>query len=427
MQYTLLTIIIAIKMFVFARVSLRGSSYIFKLFETYMDIGTPSYTTTQMWVLKYGLYLLNKKKEKRDDWILVLDHTIEFGKKKCLVIIGIPRELLLEKNIKVQHKDFTLLDISITENADGNSVKERIIKIEKEIGTPIQFVCDGGGNLQKGIDEFIKGSENEGIHKTYDVTHKASLILKHLLEKDERWLEFTTNITNTKRSILHTALAFMSPPKPKEKSRWLNIEPFVKWAENALLQAEEEMNKEAKEKYKLKLKWVNDFQKDIKIWREMIDILKVMMCEIKKNGLSKKVAKTIIEEIENINFEHQNPKKMSAEITKYLNEETKNLNGTYLGCSDIIESIFGRYKNFSAKTPMKEVGKALLVIPIFTSDMATNDIKLAMETITEKQVKIWFKKNIGESLVSKRKIFCNLIKTKEKYGEKYYDNLDECA
>ncbi len=427
MQYTLLTIIIAIKMFVFARVSLRGSSYIFTLFETYMDIGTPSYTTTQMWVLKYGLYLLNKKKEKRDDWILVLDHTIEFGKKKCLVIIGVPRELLLEKNIKVQHKDFTLLDISITENADGNSVKERIIEIEKEIGTPIQFVCDGGGNLQKGIDEFIKDSENENIHKTYDVTHKASLILKHLLEKDERWLEFTTNITSTKRSILHTALAFMSPPKPKEKSRWLNIEPFVKWAENALLQAEEEMDKEAKDKYKLKIKWVNDFQEDIKIWREMIDMLKVMMCEIKKNGLSKKVAKTIIDKIESINFEHQNSKKMSAEITKYLNDETKNLNGTYLGCSDIIESIFGRYKNFSAKTPMKEVGKALLVIPIFTSDMATNDIKLAMETITEKEVKIWFKKNIGESLVSKRKIFCNLSKTKEKYGEKYYDNLDECA
>jgi hypothetical protein len=281
--------------------------------------------------------------------------------------------------------------------------------------------------LQKGIDEFIKESENEDIHKTYDVTHKASLILKHILEKDERWLEFTTNITKTKRSILHTALAFMSPPKPKEKSRWLNMEPFVKWAENALLQAEEEMNKEAKDKYKLKIKWVNDFQEDIKIWREMIDMLKVMMCEIKKNGLSKKVAKKIIDKIESSNFEHQNTKKMSSQITKYLNEETKNLNGTYLGCSDIIESIFGRYKNFSAKTPMKEVGKALLVIPIFTSDMDTNDIKLAMESITEEQVKIWFKENIGESLVSKRKIFCNLNKTKKKYREEIYEVLDECA
>jgi hypothetical protein len=94
---------------------------------------------------------------------------------------------------------------------------------------------------------------------------------------------------------------------------------------------------------------------------------------------------------------------------------------------DIIESIFGRYKNFSAKTPMKEVGKALLVIPIFTSDMDTNDIKLAMESITEEQVKIWFKENIGESLVSKRKIFCNLNKIKKKYREEISENLDECA
>ena len=40
-----------------------------------------------------------------------------------------------------------------------------------------------------------------------------------------------------------------------------------------------------------------------------------------------------------------------------------------LGCSDIIESIIGKYKSFSAKTPMKEIGKTVLTIPVFTTDI----------------------------------------------------------
>lgn len=427
MHYSLLTIIIAIKIIIFSRTSLRGSNYIFSLFEPYMNTGTPSYITTQMWVLKYGLYLLNNKKEKRDDWILILDHTIEFGKKKCLVIIGIPREKLLNNKMKIKHKDFTVLDIDITEKADFESVKSRVEKLEQEIGTPIQFVCDGGSNLQKGLREFIEARDKQQIIKTYDVTHKASIILKSFLETNERWLEFSSKVTETKSSVLHTIIAFMVPPKPKEKSRWLNIEPFVKWAENALLQSEEEMNEEAKEKYNSKILWIKEFKNDMQEWRMMIDMLNIMMFEIKNEGLSKKTANNIITQVDSLNLESNNLTIMRSKIIEFVTKETKELDGAFLGCSDIIESIFGRYKKFSSKTPMKEVGKALLTIPIFTSDVEPNEVKLAMESITENDIKVWLNKNIGSSLISKRKKFYSLKKNVGKVGEEKLDIFKQSA
>ena len=186
----------------------------------------------------------------------------------------------------------------------------------------------------------------------------------------------------------------MAPPKPKEKSRWLNLEEFVKWAENALLQAEEIMNEEATNKYKNKVSWVKDFAEDMKEWRSMLNIINLLMKEIKQNGLSNHTLSIVSEKMAKIELTSQNLKKMKNDILNYIIEQSKDLNGIYLGTSDIIESMFGRYKNFSAKTPMKEVGKAVLTMPIFTSDINHAEVEEAMETITEQKVKDWLKKNM---------------------------------
>jgi len=82
---------------------------------------------------------------------------------------------------------------------------------------------------------------------------------------------------------------------------------------------------------------------------------------------------------------------------------------TLLGTSDIIESIFGKYKIFSAKTPIKEISKSILTIPILTSEVTTEEVKKAMETITSEKLSEWARNNIGESIFSKRKQIFNQL------------------
>ena len=76
------------------------------------------------------------------------------------------------------------------------------------------------------------------------------------------------------------------------------------------------------------------------------------------------------------------------EALVYLEKECAGISGAYPGCSDVIESVLGKYKTFSAKSPMKEVGKAVLTIPIFTSTVDHNEVKIAMESISSKDLKI---------------------------------------
>ena len=107
---------------------------------------------------------------------------------------------------------------------------------------------------------------------------------------------------------------------------------------------------------------------------------------------------------------------LKREIIEYLKKESAGIDGQkpWLGSSDIIESIFGKYKNFSAKTPMKEVGRTVLTMPVFTSEISLEEVKVAMENVSTQDVNDWLGKNIGDTLFAKRKRAYNSINNNTK-------------
>ena len=91
---------------------------------------SPNFNTIRQWVLRLGLYELNRPKEERADWIFILDMTIEIGKSKCLVILGIPHQkldvIIKEETRSLQHKDVEVLSIEILNTTVGTVILEKI-------------------------------------------------------------------------------------------------------------------------------------------------------------------------------------------------------------------------------------------------------------------------------------------------------------
>ena len=70
-----------------------------------------------------------------------------------------------------------------------------------------------------------------------------------------------------------------------------------------------------------------------------------------------------------------------ARIEEYLVKEGSQIpdGRTLLGTSDVIESIFGKYKIFSSTRSLKEIGQILLTIPVFTTHITPDQVKRAAE------------------------------------------------
>ena len=77
----------------------------FKFFSGVLRQGLPTWTTIQTWILRFGLYKLLKPLPKRKDWIWIMDHTIEFGTKKCFVVLAVTHEVFRKRKYQLKHKD----------------------------------------------------------------------------------------------------------------------------------------------------------------------------------------------------------------------------------------------------------------------------------------------------------------------------------
>ena len=78
----------------------------------------------RLWMLRVGLYALNSPKEKADDWVWIMDHTMQLGPWKCLVIVGVR---LSDWNLErgpLKHEDLALLNLTPMEQSTGERVHE---------------------------------------------------------------------------------------------------------------------------------------------------------------------------------------------------------------------------------------------------------------------------------------------------------------
>ena len=70
--------------------------------------------------------------------------------------------------------------------------------------------------------------------------------------------------------------------------------------------------------------------------------------------------------------------------------------------SDIIESLFGKFKHTIEKSPQSDMNHSILVIPLLCGKMSEEKISNALNSVSQKELEKWKKDNIGETMRSKR-------------------------
>ena len=136
----------------------------------------------------------------------------------------------------------------------------------------------------------------------------------------------------------------------------------------------------------------------------MIELVQTVQQQVKQQGLSQTASmdfeNSIKDKVLTAPAEH-----LKEQIIGYLTQESGKIpdGEILLGTSDIIESIFGKYKQYTANSPLKEVGKMILTIPLCVTKITSQLVKEAMEYVSTIDVKEWADRVFGPSALSKRR------------------------
>lgn len=397
-----------------ALTSLRGAAKCLDIFSDVCTAPIPSHTAIQNWILQYGLSELMRPIERRQDWVFILDHTIEFGRQKCLVVLGTTLEEVCTTKGAITHHQLRTLLIDISHNTNSQRVYASLNVLVDKTGIPAQIVSDHGSDLKKAIEEMCE--KYPRIRFTYDITHKCGLVLKHALGRDILWNRFLEGYSYTKRKCVHSGLAFLAPSKLQDKSRWMNLDTCVDWATKIIafghnLQHNiETLHLEKKgfaQSFRNIFGWLDAYTQPLQNWSDILRVIAIARDEVKSNGLRQDTAQRFSHRLGLLQLpNHQSSQVLTvaAEIDTFLRQQTEAIPAgqKLLGTSDIIESVFAKYKTFSARTPMKGVGKTVLTIPVFLSTITPQKVAEALGACPMKKVTLWLQTNIGRSVFAQR-------------------------
>ena len=186
----------------------------------------PSWYTGRLWLMRLGYYKLHRPKIQADDWIWIVDHSVQIGQEKCLLILGV-RVKDLPKDRPLTYQDVEPIDLIPVKESNGDIVYAQLEKAVEKTGVPREIISDHGSDLSSGINHFLEA--HASTCSIYDIKHKTASLLKKQLENDELWKKFIEYCTQTKAQVQQTELAFLAPPNQRSKSRYMNVDILVAW------------------------------------------------------------------------------------------------------------------------------------------------------------------------------------------------------
>ena len=362
----------------------------------------PHWTTGRLWLLRVGLAALLRLKPIADDWVWMVDHSIQIGQTKCLVILGI-RLCDLPVGRALCHEDMELIALEPMKSSTRDAVAVCLENTVCQTGVPRVIVDDHGVDLHGGVEIFRE--VHTETTEVYDIKHKAACLLKARLEKDERWKQYASQLAQTKCAIQQTELAFLVPPSQQSKARFMNLSGLVAWGQDTLVLVDDptrlESLKVSAERVEAKLGWLEEFRNELTEWSGMHAVIDETLEFIRCKGLYVGVGLDLAAALP---ARTGRADELRAELIKFVTIESSQARiGERLpGTTEVLESCFGRLKAIERDQSKSGFTGLVLSLGAMVSKWDGETIGKALEQVGVCQVLDWCKKKLGISVQAQR-------------------------
>jgi hypothetical protein len=386
--------------------SLRGAAAALDLLHppTSPAENTPVGSTGRLWLMRVGLAALMGPKVLATDWVWMVDHSIQIGSCKCLVILGIRlREFPIARPLC--HQDMELIDLVPMEHATQQTVAVCLEDAVAKTGVPRAILSDHGADLH-GAAALFRAQHPE-TSAFYDIKHKAACLLKARLEGDEHWKRFATLSGQAKLTIQQTPLAFLVPPSQRSKARFMNLGELVNWGRQTLMLLDDPARLEGLpvscEQVRSKLGWLTEFRAALAEWSAYHEVIEGVLDFVRCRGIYVGAGPDLAAAV-------SPPSEAAAEelrqqlIGFVTSESSKARPGEVLpGTTEVLESCFGKLKALEDGQSKSGFTGLVLSLGAMVSTRTAETIGAALERCRVRDVVDWCKAKLGVSVQSQRR------------------------
>ena len=372
-----------------------------------LPLEIPHWTTGRLWVMRSGHAMLTSPLEPAEDWAWLADHSVQIGQEKALAIVGIRLRDLPPPGKCLRHQDLHLIAWVPRKSWTRDEVDTALEQATQRTGVPRVIVNDHGVDLAGGVDFFQE--RHPDTVDIYDIKHKAACLLKHRLEKEPRWQEFQRKIGQTRCAVQQTEMAFLVPPAPKPKARFMNLEPQLAWADGVLDVLREPPAQVLQwvrpERLQEKLGWLIEFAEPVSEWSEWQQIINLSVEFVNRQGLYRGVAKDVRGELPR-RFAHPTTRVLAKDLVRFVATQARQTRPgeRFPGSTEVLESCFGKMKELEGQQSRGGFTSFMLSFGAVMAKTTAEAVDAALKYSGTKDVYDWCREHLGPTLFSQRKL-----------------------
>ena len=394
---------ISLECFIGSSAGFRALSNIFHILRNWISaIATPAASTIRQWFLKLGLYKLIQPKHSENGWFLIVDTSIQMGSQKCVVVLGV-RTSDLDSNFCPTLEQVETLVVKPLESTPGDVIHEILEEATMKIAgqTIHAIISDEGSENKMGGRLFCK--HHAGIIHLHDISHLINNLLKKELGKDPVWASFKEDATNSMQILKHSSLAYLVPPRQRSKARMHSAFNLIKWGKRLLEYINSKEANNLKDKGINKVEWIKKYSNAFQKYLALEDLCKMALELVHQRGYFKGMT----EEFKNLAKQSGSSRIVRSFYSRILDmlrsiESKISTSMSYLGSSEVLESLFGKFKALEDHHASSGLTSLILSIPGLTGKMNRCTVENAMMSISTLDITNWINDNLGKTFLSKR-------------------------
>lgn len=383
------------------------------------DLPIPHWTTPRRWLLQVGLATLRQPLPSGEDWVWLVDHSVQIGTVKCLVIVGLracdlPPSDPRQGGRPLKFTDLHLIALVPMRQANKATIHAELERATQRTGVPQRIVSDHGADIRGAVELFQ--AAHPRTENGYDVKHKLACLLKPRFENDPRWKQFAHELGQCKFRLQQTGLAALTPPSQRSKSRYMNLIPLLKWARRVLrlldLPPAELPPEVDGQELHLRCGWVRAFRDDVARWLRWHRIVGRTLKFLRLSGLSRGVERKLARRLP-----ANDP--LATQIVDFVRGQSAELpRGQRRPAStEILEGCFSKLKNLEGLQSKNGFTRLVLSLGACLASKTPTALHAALTGTRTKDVLQWTADFLGRSLQSLRNLFYHLADAKQKQVE----------
>ena len=381
----------------------------------------PHFTSTINWTLRTGLGLLKQVRPIEQPWVAIIDHSIDIGTKKALVVLRVAVDTVSTKKRAICLEDCECIGLSIAEKVNGASIARELNAIFDRAGAPVAVLKDCDRTLNKGVRLWCEG-QDKAVPTIDDVGHVMASALKAEFEQTVEFKDFTSRANEGAKKLRQTNLAFLIPPRLRSKGRFQSIGKLADWGKKILAVLDGENKRDVDSLGKLHAAFPNFDQSKqfIQHFASTTQLISRVMGRLKNKGLDQKSFDHCYELAEQLPKCSETKQRLSSWLQQHLAIQEKITSGSLLVSSDIIESLFGSFKHVMERSPQADMNRTALLLPALCGSHDDKTIARALHMANHRDLQKWESDNIPYTMRKRRQEFMGNKKARNR-GNKSSD------